>query len=198
MKKLIALLLVTVLAVSLTACGGKKDTTADVTPTEAPTLAPTDTATPSPSPTPEVDEKKVWYDGVIASSLISTGNNYRLRKVIEKAQAGEDVYIGFIGGSITEGEGCTYQNCYAMQTVRNFQKDYGTEDNVHIINAGVSGTPSTLGVIRYERDLIEKNDGHLPDLLIIEFAVNDADDPTNGDTYEGGFKNGKNGEGIDK
>ena len=194
MKKLIALLLVTVLAVSLTACGGKKDTTADVTPTEAPTLAPTDTATPSPSPTPEVDEKKVWYDGVIASSLISTGNNYRLRKVIEKAQAGEDVYIGFIGGSITEGEGCTYQNCYAMQTVRNFQKDYGTEDNVHIINAGVAGTPSTLGVIRYERDLIEKNDGHLPDLLIIEFAVNDADDPTNGDTYEGLIRRALNAE----
>ena len=186
MKKIIALFLAVVLAVSASACGNKKKTdSADVTPTEAVTLTPTDTATPSPSPTPEVDEKQVWYDGVIASSLISTGNNYRLRKVIEKAQAGENVYIGFIGGSITEGEGCSYQNCYAMQTVRNFQKDYGTEDNVHIINAGVSGTPSTLGVIRYERDLIEKNDGHLPDLLIIEFAVNDADDPTNGDTYEG-------------
>ena len=93
--------------------------------------------------------------------------------------------IAIIGGSITEGEGCGYDNCYACQTFRNFAEDFGLGDNVHMINAGVSGTPSTLGVIRYERDLIEKNDGHKPDLLIIEFAVNDGDDPTNGSTYEG-------------
>ncbi|MBO4280327.1 MAG: SGNH/GDSL hydrolase family protein [Lachnospiraceae bacterium] len=191
MKRILSIVTAVLLTLSLTACGGKKEpgTNATETPsvTETPTDSPTPTnsPSPSPSPTPEVDEQQVWYDGVIASSLVQTGNNCRLRKVIEKAQRGEDVYIGFIGGSITEGEGCSYPFCYAMQTMKHFAEDYGTGENVHIINAGVSGTPSTLGVIRYERDLIEKNDGHLPDLLIIEFAVNDADDPTNGATYEG-------------
>ena len=188
MKKTVFLLLTVLLAITFAACGTKKNDktpTESVTETPAATQAPTEIPSPTPTPTPEVDEHQVWYDGVIASSLMQTGNNYRLRKVIEKAKAGEDVYIGFIGGSITEGEGCSYANCYAMQTYRNFAEDFGTGENVHIINAGVSGTPSTLGVIRYERDLIEKNDGHLPDLLIIEFAVNDGDDPTNGDTYEG-------------
>ena len=33
------------------------------------------------------------------------GNNVRLKKVIERAQAGEPVTIGLIGGSITEGAG---------------------------------------------------------------------------------------------
>lgn len=185
------LILLVVLAVLFVAACTKKDneptkdagTTPTVTDTPTPTEAPKDTPTPTPTEGPS--EQEIWYQAILDRSVTDTGNNERLKKVIEKARAGEDVYIGFIGGSITEGEGCSYQNCYAMQTARNFQADFGNGENVHIINAGVSGTPSTLGVIRYERDLIDKNDGHKPDLLIIEFAVNDGDDPTNGKTYEG-------------
>ncbi|MBO4324999.1 MAG: SGNH/GDSL hydrolase family protein [Lachnospiraceae bacterium] len=188
-KKVLCLFLVTVMILSLAGCGAK-ETTPTPQPTEPVTgtpevTEPASTPTPDPTETPTPTPDNAWYDEMIARSLITTGNNYRLRKVIEKAQSGEDVYIGFIGGSITEGEGASYENCYAMQTYKMFSEMYGKGDNVHIINAGVSGTPSTLGVIRYERDLIEKNDGHLPDLLIIEFAVNDGDDPTNGQTYEG-------------
>lgn len=185
MKKRIICML-TVVVLLFTACGKPATEKVTPTPTEVatPEATPTPTVAPTNTPTPTPDAKEK-YNLMIKDSLIQTGNNYRVRKVIEKAMAGEDVYIGFIGGSITEGEGCSYENCYACQTFRNFAEDYGLGDNVHMINAGVSGTPSTLGVIRYERDLIEKNDGHKPDLLIIEFAVNDGDDPTNGSTYEG-------------
>ena len=190
-KSVISLILALVMVFSLTACGGKATPAPTEKATEAPTsettpsVTPEETPTPDPTSTPTPVPDNAWYDEMIGRSLITTGNNYRLRKVIEKAKAGEDVYIGFIGGSITEGEGTSYQKCYAVQTAEKFAELYGTGDNVHMINAGVSGTPSTLGVIRYERDLIEKNDGHKPDLLIIEFAVNDGDDPTNGQTYEG-------------
>lgn len=192
MKKCICILLMLTMLSALFSCGKKSDSSEmTVTPTESATptvsIVPSVEVTVTPTPTEALSAEEKWYQEILDRSLMNLGNNYRLRKVIEKAQAGEDVYIGFIGGSITEGEGASYKYCYASQTFENFKKAYGVGngDNIHMINAGVSGTPSTLGVIRYERDLIEKNDGHKPDLLIIEFAVNDADDPTNGATYEG-------------
>lgn len=48
----------------------------------------------------------------------------------------------------------------------------------------MSGTPSTLGMIRYKRDILDPLGGSSPDILFVEFAVNDGDDPTNGQTYE--------------
>ncbi len=199
----LALLLVMML---LAACGEEKKTE---TPSAAPTTAdravttgtdettapttdasvttePESTPTPEATPTPELTEEEKWYNSMIQDSLMTTGNNVRLKNVIEKARAGEEVYIAAIGGSITEGEGAKpYENCYAYQTYEAFAEMFGTGDNVHFINAGVSGTPSSLGVIRYQRDVVDKLSGIEPDLVIVEFAVNDADDLTNGKAYEG-------------
>ena len=44
--------------------------------------------------------------------------------------------------------------------------------NVHFDGAGLSGTPSSLGLTRYQSDVVDVL-GVEPDLLIIEFAVND-------------------------
>lgn len=162
--------------------------TQEATPTEEP-ATPTPTEEPAtPTPTEGPSEQEIWYNNMISDSLMSEGNNARLLRVLEKAENGEDVYIATIGGSITEGAGASlYLNCYAYSFFTAFKKEFGRDggNNVHFINAGLSGTPSTLGVIRYQRDVIEKNEGHKPDLVIVEFAVNDADDPTNGQTYEG-------------
>ena len=49
--------------------------------------------------------------------------------------------------------------------------------------AGVGGTPSQLGILRYDRD-IGRDGTERPDLVVIEFAVNDGDDETNGVCYE--------------
>ena len=191
------LLVLAILAFALTACGknstnGTTEPTkpAEPTATEAPAEpSPTPTEEPAtPTPTEGLSEQEIWYNNMIADSLMSDGNNARLKRVIEKAQNGEDVYIATIGGSITEGAGASlYMNCYAYSFYTAFAKEFGKNGvkNVHFINAGLSGTPSTLGIIRYERDLITKNEGHKPDLLIIEFSVNDGDDPTNGQTFEG-------------
>lgn len=37
------------------------------------------------------------------------------------------------------------------------------------IKAGVGGTPSELGMIRFDRDVLR--DGQQPDIVVIEFAV---------------------------
>jgi hypothetical protein len=53
----------------------------------------------------------------------------------------------------------------------------------------MSGTPSALGVIRYERDVIDRLGGD-PDLLFIEFAVNDSGESTKSGAYEGLIRRG--------
>lgn len=125
----------------------------------------------------------------IERSLVSTGNNFRIKNAIEKAQKGEQVTIAYIGGSITEGAGTSgTDKCYAYKSYEYFKNTFGKDggSNVKFINAGVSGTPSTLGMLRYDRDVIQRG---TPDIVFVEFAVNDGDDPTNGDCYESLVRN---------
>ncbi len=127
------------------------------------------------------------YEDMISKSLLSQGNNKRLKDVIEKAEKGEDITIAYIGGSITEGAGARpiNTNCYAYQSYLKFKEIIGRsgEDNIHFLKAGIGGTPSQLGVIRYERDVL-RNRTVEPDIVIIEFAVNDDGDETKGVSYE--------------
>ena len=136
---------------------------------------------------PPVDFESEGYNKMIVRSLLNRGNNRRLKKAIEKAEKGEDVTIAFIGGSITQGAGAKpiNTNCYAYQAYLRFKEMFGRNggDNIHYIKAGVGGTPSQLGIIRYERDILR--DGKVkPDIVVVEFAVNDAGDETKGVCYE--------------
>jgi len=127
------------------------------------------------------------YQAMIRKSLLSKGNNQRLKAAIEKAERGEDVTIAYIGGSITQGAGAKpiHTHCYAYQSYLKFKETFGKDDgnNVHFVKAGVGGTPSELGMIRYERDIL-RNGKVEPDIVIVEFAVNDAGDETKGICYE--------------
>lgn len=136
---------------------------------------------------PPVQFDSEEYQKMIAGSLVSTGNNYRLKKVIEKCKRGEDVTIAYIGGSITQGAGGKPINtmCYAYRSYAAFCEMFSPcgGDNVHYVKAGVGGTPSELGMIRYDRDVTK--DGEIkPDLVVIEFAVNDEGDETEGVSFE--------------
>lgn len=117
---------------------------------------------------------------MIERSLFTTGNNYRMKKVIEKAKKGEDITIAYIGGSITEGYNAGTPDNFAKLTTEYFASTYGIGDNVHMVNAGLSGTPSTLGLIRADRDIFAYN----PDIIFIEFAVNDAGSGTDPIAFE--------------
>ena len=151
-----------------------------VTPTEVP-ATPTPTQTPA-TPTPEVD----WYQAMLDRSVMYKGNNARLKKVIEKARSGETVNIATLGGSITEGANATpWTLGYAYRFAEKFAAEYGVNggENINYANAGIGGTPSALGVIRYERDVVDAL-GAEPDLFIIEFEVNDYAEATSGRAYE--------------
>ncbi len=140
---------------------------------------------------PETDEEEAvdltsdTYREMIARSLMDMGDTGRVRRAIQKARGGEPVTIAYIGGSITQGAGATPVNseCYAYKSYRDFVRTAGAGENVCFIKAGVGGTPSELGMIRFERDVLR--DGSVsPDIVVVEFGVNDDGDETRGKCYE--------------
>lgn len=123
------------------------------------------------------------YQEMIEKSLLSVGDNGRLDVVLQKLQNGEDVVIAAIGGSITEGAGASKQEeNYVARFITGLQERY-PESNIRVVNAGIGGTPSTLGIMRYERDVTQAL-GQNPDLVLVEFAVNDYEEPTGARAYE--------------
>ncbi len=136
---------------------------------------------------PPVEFDSENYRKMIDRSLLSLGNTLRLKRAIEKAKRGEEVVIAYIGGSITQGAGAKPINekSYAYLSYRGFcdlfTKDGG--EHVRFVKAGVGGTPSELGMIRYEKDVTDY--GKIkPDIVIVEFAVNDEGDETEGVSFE--------------
>ena len=141
----------------------------------------------------DVDFDSPIYYGMLEKSLMQLGNNSRLKKALDKARRGEDITIAFIGGSITQGAGAIPINtrCYAYETFQGLCRllGKGTDENIHYRKAGVGGTPSELGMIRYERDVLrlKEEEAHLeelPDIVVVEFAVNDEGDETKGECYD--------------
>lgn len=131
-----------------------------------------------------IDMHSEEYCGMISRSLLQLGNPYRIRKAIEKSKAGKEVTLAYIGGSITQGAGAIpiHTECYAYKSFQLFQNRFSTQNNVRFIKAGVGGTPSELGMIRFDRDVLRE--GERPDIVVIEFAVNDEGDETKGVCYE--------------
>jgi hypothetical protein len=81
-----------------------------------------------------------------------------------KLKHGDNVRICYLGGSITAQEG------WRPKTLRWFQQQY-PRAQVSQIDAAIGGTGSDLGVFRLRHDALDKK----PDLLLVEFAVNDSD-----------------------
>lgn len=120
-------------------------------------------------------------DPMLERSLASEGNNRRLQKIMEKLASGETVTVGFIGGSITEGFNAQNGENYAKLVTEYLDRTYaGGSGKVICVNAGLAGTPSLLGLVRADRELLSAR----PDLIFIEFAVNDAQSFADKQAYE--------------
>ena len=119
---------------------------------------------------------------LIADSLVSTGNTNRLHRVFERAQAGEDITIAYVGGSITEGfeVGARSPECFASLSAADFQTNYCSGGTVTCQNNGFSGTSSAIGCLRAESAVLASE----PDIILIEYAVNDGSDSLYQIAYE--------------
>jgi lysophospholipase L1-like esterase len=82
---------------------------------------------------------------------------------LAKAEAGKDLKIAYLGGSITA------QNGWRPKTLKWFQ-DRFPKAKIEQIHAAIGGTGSDLGVFRLRKDVLDKK----PDLMFVEFAVNDG------------------------
>lgn len=142
---------------------------------------------PEPVEEEAVDFSLPAYGNMLEKSLLSMGHYGRLKRVLQKARAGEETTVAFIGGSITLGAGAIpiHEQCYAWKMFQDFCElcGRGTEENIRYVKAGVGGTSSELGMVRYDRDVC--GEGTVtPDLVVVEFAVNDEGDETGGECFE--------------
>ena len=129
----------------------------------------------------QLEQEAVRNAVLRARSGNENANLARLQAVLQKAARGEKVTVAAIGGSITQGAACkTPKNDPAYteklggeaswfnRTVAWFQKTF-PQAEIQGINAGIGATPSFLGTFRLQRMVLD----YRPDLIFVEFSVND-------------------------
>lgn len=89
-----------------------------------------------------------------------------LKNIYAKLKGGQEVRIAYFGGSITATNG------WRVKTLKWFKGTY-PQARLSEINATIGGTGSDLGVFRCRQDVLQ----HKPDLVFVEFAVNDGGAP---------------------
>ena len=100
------------------------------------------------------------YHPVDASLLKSRQG---LGNTFQKLKRDQEVRVAYLGGSITAANG------WRVKATQWLQKAF-PNSKIHEIHAAIGGTGSDLGAFRLKRDVLD----HHPDLVFIEFAVNDG------------------------
>ncbi|MCM1165982.1 MAG: SGNH/GDSL hydrolase family protein [Lachnospiraceae bacterium] len=201
MKRFSAIALCAALILTMTGCTGGNSSSSDSSSSsssssqsssDSGTSAPESSSTGSSEEnstesesTPEIEEIPYTLGGeltptMIANSRYNVGNQVRLANVIKKLQAGEDVTVAYLGGSITQGTSAGNDLCYARLTT-NWLEEKFPDANITYVNAGIGATGSYIGVHRADKDVLSKD----PDLIFIDFSVNDTTERTavNTETY---------------
>ncbi len=200
MKKIFAAMLAAAMMVTAVGCGDAQESSSDTVsdnPASSPaaesaeaqgtTTAATTTAAPTEEAEKVIDYSTLTedeiYDLMIERSLITTGDMTRMANVLDRAAKGEEITCAYIGGSITEGyhDGLTLQEDekWAKMSTTYLSEQF-PEATFNYANAGISGTPSVLGNVRLERDVLAYD----PDIVFVEFAVNDGGETIYKNAYE--------------
>ncbi|MBR4096856.1 MAG: SGNH/GDSL hydrolase family protein [Oscillospiraceae bacterium] len=171
----------------LTACGGNGADSAEITEqadttavTTSPNIVTTAPDLNAVDPNEPVDLAAGITDKMYGRAILNEGNLTRLAAAMKKAENGEKVTVGVIGGSITQGSSATNQNnCYASLFKKWWEEKFPSAE-ISFVNAGIGGTNSYLGVHRVDEQLLTHN----PDVVIVEFSVNDTDKTMNKYSYD--------------
>ena len=115
------------------------------------------------------------------NGIANVGDLSRMEKLMERAGRGEELVIGFIGGSITQGSVASSPAfCYAYRVYEWWCRTFPNAGFTYV-NAGIGGTTSQFGAARVEEDLLAAK----PDFVVVEFSVNDESTEHFMETYEG-------------
>lgn len=114
------------------------------------------------------------------NGMMNLGDFSRIKRAMARAMRGENITVGFLGGSITQGcLSSVHETCYAYLVYKWWQDSFPGA-KVNYVNAGIGGTPSNFGVARVDDDLLCFN----PDFTVVEFSVNDENTYYYMETYE--------------
>ncbi len=123
----------------------------------------------------------IHFEEVYERGILHRGNSMRMSRVMKRAMEGERIRVAFLGGSITAGAAATTaEGCYAY-LVYSWWKERFPDAEIEYINAGVGATTSKFGVARVQEDVLSKE----PDIVFVEFSVNDSDDEVFREAFEG-------------
>lgn len=180
MKKWFVILLAAGSMALLAGCQGNNNEAvpAPVPATETP--VPTEAPTETPAPTRAVVPARTDYltkEDMQTACPWKVCDNTALAAVMKKAEAGEPVTIATIGGSITQGsisngpldKEIKTRACYADIFFAWWKETFPNAE-VTVVNAGIGGTDSYLGVHRVQEDVLDYH----PDLVLVEYSVNDG------------------------
>ena len=109
-------------------------------------------------------------DGMIARATALRGNNARLQALFRRAEAGEPLTLGVLGGSITAGAKADSPDGRYANRFADFLRRTFPHSAVTLVNAGIGATGSAIGAYRLQEHLL----AYRPDLVIVEYAVNDG------------------------
>lgn len=115
------------------------------------------------------------------AGIKNIGSPTRLLKAFERAQNGEKLTIAFLGGSITQGSLASRPElCYAARVFEWWKKTFPKAEFT-FVNAGIGATDSQFGCARAAEDVLS----YKPDVISVEYAVNDEDNDHYLETFEG-------------
>ena len=109
------------------------------------------------------------------------GDWSRFERVWERLDRGEPIRIAVIGGSITQGAGASKgENQWGRKFVAGWRRAF-PKCTIDFVNAGIGATGSDIGAFRLQRDVLDKK----PDVVAVEFSVNDSPCRERAESYEG-------------
>lgn len=113
-------------------------------------------------------------------SIINIGNMGYMSRVFEKIEKENKLNIIYLGGSITMGCNATKEELrYANRSAKWWTNNF-PDAEVEFFNAGIGATTSQFGCARADDHVLSRD----PDLVFVEFSVNDDNTPLFQETYE--------------
>jgi lysophospholipase L1-like esterase len=108
---------------------------------------------------------------VLLGVSLSASEREGLGRSFHHLAATHELTIAYFGGSITAGAGASKpaETSFRALTTKWYRDTY-PDAKITEVNAAIGGTGSDLGAFRCQKDVLD----HQPDLVFVEFAVNDA------------------------
>ena len=128
------------------------------------------------------------YDIYVGGSSITPGGasgsyaSTALQNSYVRAATAQKLNVAYLGGSITSGVGASDRSTTSYRALTTaWLKTKFPSATITETNAGIGGTGSVFGAYRLVDDLKLKDSEKKPDLLFIDFAINDDYDGTSKD-----------------